>query len=369
MPWKKLAKPSANERTADFGPCLSSGGRSLYFASRRPGGLGGSDIWVSKRSRTGDSWGHPKNLGPGINMPDDDQGPTLSRDERQLYFFSTRPGGFGGSDLYVARRRNKRDDFGWAAPENLGSGVNTAANDDGAAPFEVDETKASLLYFHSDRPGGLGGVDIYASSRSKGHDSFGPPVLVAELSSAFNDRVPAIRRDGLELFLDSDRPGTLGGIDLWVATRVRAADRWSTPLTWALVYRTTSIRPVKSTAITTASSTMATIPSFTTGYGDLRPSDDHFIATGIDFIAFSDDPTYRPGRPRRPNIDTVHFSGIGEWNRHPAYRFEVFANDQGEPGRHRESASIVITDSSGGGVASVNGDLDGGNVQSRRIRH
>jgi hypothetical protein len=222
--------PVVNSASFDFGPCLSDDGRSLYLASRRPGGLGGSDIYVSQRASVHAPWGPPQNLGPNINTASDDQGPTLSPDGRRLYFFSTRPGGFGSSDLYVARRRHKRDDFEWQAAENLGPSINTTASEAGASLFEDEDT--TILYFQSDRPGGRGGVDIYASTRDKDEDDgpFGAPALVEELSSASNDRVPAIGRDGLEMFLDSDRPGTLGGFDLWASTRRSTADHWSTPV-------------------------------------------------------------------------------------------------------------------------------------------
>lgn len=68
-------------------------------------------------------------------------------------------------------------------------------------------------------------------------------------------------------------------------------------------------------------------------------------------------------------IDTVRFSGFGEWNGQAGYAFEVQATDQGQPGRHRESFTVAIRDASGQVVAEVSGDLDGGNVQSKRIKH
>lgn len=99
------------------------------------------------------------------------------------------------------------------------------------------------------------------------------------------------------------------------------------------------------------------------------PEDGRFKATVIDAIVFSDDPTIRPGRSRKPQVDTVVFSGRGEWNRRSGYTFEVRAADQGEPGRHRESISIVIRDAAGQTVAQASGDLASGNVQSGRIKH
>lgn len=94
---------------------------------------------------------------------------------------------------------------------------------------------------------------------------------------------------------------------------------------------------------------------------------DRFTAREITFIAFSDDPTYRPGRKRRPQIDTVRFSGTGSWNGADGCRFEVIAVDAGEPGRHREAVEITVWSPSGAVIAEVEGDLSGGNVQSLRI--
>jgi hypothetical protein len=97
--------------------------------------------------------------------------------------------------------------------------------------------------------------------------------------------------------------------------------------------------------------------------------DDRFKARTIDAVAFTDDPTFRPGRRARPQVDTVVFSGTGTWNGRGGYRFEARATDQGEPGRHREMLTVTVWDSNGNVVAAVDGDLDGGNIQSRRLDH
>jgi hypothetical protein len=100
-----------------------------------------------------------------------------------------------------------------------------------------------------------------------------------------------------------------------------------------------------------------------------KKRDDRFESRSVDFIAFSDDPSIRPGRQRRTQVDTVLFSGVGVWNGVGGYRYEVFAQDEGEPGRHRESIRVKITTAGGALVASFEGELDGGNIQSMRIRH
>jgi hypothetical protein len=100
-----------------------------------------------------------------------------------------------------------------------------------------------------------------------------------------------------------------------------------------------------------------------------KRDDDRFRSTALTFVAFSDDPTIRPGRSRKVQIDSVRFSGIGEWNGETGYTFEVVATDQGEGRLHSESVAIVIRAASGQVVAEVSGELDGGNVQSKRIKH
>ena len=184
------------------------------------------------------------NLGPTVNTPSNEGGPNLSSDGHRLYFNSNRPGGFGGNDLYVSRRHNKRDDFGWQPAVNLGAGVNSAAGESNAADFEDDVTGILTLYFASNRPGGLGMDDIYASTLQP-DGTFGPAELVVELSSVSNDRQPAIRRDGLEMFLASDRLGSFGagaqGLDIWVSTRASTSDPWSPPVNLGPVVNTTLI--------------------------------------------------------------------------------------------------------------------------------
>jgi hypothetical protein len=168
-----------------------------------------------------------------------------------LFFNSDRPDGLGGHDLYVARRRDKHDDLAWEPAVNLGAGVNTTVDDVQADPFEDDATGTNTLYFASG-PAGSGGTDIYVSVLLP-DGTYGPRALVSELNSSSNDRQPSIRRDGLELFLASDRLGTLGALDLWVATRAKTSDPWSAPVNLGPVVNTTQIeaRPALSSDGTT----------------------------------------------------------------------------------------------------------------------
>jgi hypothetical protein len=230
--------PAVNVPAGDFFPTISKDGLSLYFTSSRlaPDAQGGWDIYVSQRASITAPWGPARNLGAPINTTSDEGAPSLSVDGHRMYFASTRPGGHGRNDIYVSRRRNKRDDFGWQPPENLGPTVNTTANEASPATFE-DATGVITLYFDSHRSDGFGpvvfdaannGNDIYSSVLLP-DGTFTPAQLVGELSTTFFERQPAIRRDGLEMFFGSDRPGGIGGFDLWVSTRATPWDPWGAP--------------------------------------------------------------------------------------------------------------------------------------------
>lgn len=235
LPFSAVAQPSwpdpvnlgpvVNSEAADIAPVVSKDGLSLYFFSDRPGGLGGNDLWVTRRDSADQPWGPPENLGAPINSSFEENAPALSVDGHRLYFASDRPGGTGGIDLYVSRRRDRRDDFGWGEPENL-IAVNSFLNDAAPTLFEDDATGLTELYFHSDRQGG---DDIYVTI-SGWDETFAVANLVEELSSPFLDRLPFVRKDGLELFLASNRPGGVGQLDVWLATRSAVSEPWSAPV-------------------------------------------------------------------------------------------------------------------------------------------
>jgi hypothetical protein len=93
-----------------------------------------------------------------------------------------------------------------------------------------------------------------------------------------------------------------------------------------------------------------------------------FESTSITAVTFSDDPAFRPGHDDdAPAVDTVRFAGSGRWNDLAGYSFEVVAADRGEPGTHRDAFSMIIRDPTGTIVASVDGVLDAGNIESLPI--
>ena len=219
--------PVINSAFNDIGPALSKDGLSLYFYSNRPGGFGGLDIWVSQRASDEDAGGSPINLGPVINTSATEGVPSFSRDEHWMFFNSNRTGGFGSTDIWVSWRPQTHDDFGWQTPVNLGPGVNSVGGDSNATFFANEEGSAPLVFFGSNRLGGPGAGDVYYSAWVDG--TFGPATLVAELSSPQPDMGGTIRFDGLEFIQFSSRNGSLGNFDLWGSIRKSTSDIWSTP--------------------------------------------------------------------------------------------------------------------------------------------
>lgn len=215
---------TVNSSSDDSGPGLSKDGLSLYFTSTRPGGFGGEDIWVSRRASAGDPWGAPANLGSTINTAAAERVPNFSRDGHWMFFGSTRAGGFGTFDLWASWRPFVHDDFSWQTPVNLGPGINTASVENAPAYLETEDG-AQFMYFTSNRPGGPGDFDLYVSARQL-DGTWGAATPVVELNTSFNESRPALRHDGLEILFQSNRPGSVL-LDLWSATRETTADTWS----------------------------------------------------------------------------------------------------------------------------------------------
>ena len=113
--------PNVNSTSLERGPAISKDELSLYFASNRLDSIGGEDIYVSQRETRDDEWGPAVNLGPIVNTIDNEQVPAFSRDGHLMFFASNRPGGFGGVDIWVSRRDHTHDDFAWQGTREPGS--------------------------------------------------------------------------------------------------------------------------------------------------------------------------------------------------------------------------------------------------------
>lgn len=133
---------------------ITKDGKTMYFSSDRPGGLGGTDIYVTTKNNAGE-WSKVKNLGPKINTPDDEDSPFIDYDSKTLYFSSKAGKGMGGFDIFKSNLLDAKKNE-WSDPENLGYPINTPDND-----IYYVGTKDGKGYYSSTRENGLGYEDIY----------------------------------------------------------------------------------------------------------------------------------------------------------------------------------------------------------------
>lgn len=146
--------PPINTPFWDTQPSFSSDGKTLYFISNRKGGFGEGDIYYSVIQQDG-TWSIPENLGALINTPGHEESPFIHPDTKTLYYASDGHSGMGGMDIYFSRK----DDQGkWQTPVNIGYPINTF-NDENSL---MVNGAGNLAYFASDRTGGSGMLDIYS---------------------------------------------------------------------------------------------------------------------------------------------------------------------------------------------------------------
>jgi hypothetical protein len=181
-------------------PSISADGLELYFDSDRPGGYGGADIYVTQRSTRTSPWGPAtNNLGPKVNTSYHDFAPSVSSDGLELYFNSSRPGGLGGLDIFVSKRATRQDP--WGDPVNLGPIVNSTVHD------RVPRLSSDglLLLFQCDRPGGFGDLDLWMTRRISHSAPWEPVVNLGPIiNSSETDCQACLAPDGSALYFARD---------------------------------------------------------------------------------------------------------------------------------------------------------------------
>ncbi len=161
--WTDIQKLSANVNHPiywDSQPTVSADGYTIYFASDRPGGFGGIDIYYTNfDSKTG-SWSIPKNAGPKVNTQGDEKTPFIHSDSETLYFSSNGHFGFGGYDIFYIRKNEKKE---WIEAENIGYPINTEADDTGF--FVSSDSKTGYFFSYDEgkmRGKGVGKTDLFS---------------------------------------------------------------------------------------------------------------------------------------------------------------------------------------------------------------
>ncbi len=197
--WKTAVNAGAPLNTSqnEGAQSLSSDGNYMYFtACERPGGLGSCDIFFSALNNG--KWSLPVNLGSPVNTKYWEVQPSINAAGKMLFFSSNRPGGIGGKDLwYSVYKSNKK----WSTPKNLGNTINTTGDE--MSPFIHFDGKT--LYFSSDGRPGMGGLDIYFS-RMLEDSTWTEPKNLGYPINTYNDEMGlTIESDGQKAYFSSKR--------------------------------------------------------------------------------------------------------------------------------------------------------------------
>jgi outer membrane protein OmpA-like peptidoglycan-associated protein/tetratricopeptide (TPR) repeat protein len=190
--WGEIMPFFLNSKDFSVGhPSLSADGKTLYFVSDMPGGLGGTDIWMCKRE--GEKWGLQSNLGKTVNTSENEMFPSM-RSDGTLYFASNGHAGFGALDIFKTKNENGT----WTTPENLYTPINSSF-DDFAITFTPGDKNG---FFSSNRPEGIGSDDIYAFRVPI-------PVLPAFISGLVKDKTTMLPMAGATVFLYDPSTGNV----------------------------------------------------------------------------------------------------------------------------------------------------------------
>jgi outer membrane protein OmpA-like peptidoglycan-associated protein len=195
----QTAKPMENINTQnnEGAECISADGRFLVFtACNRRDGMGSCDLYFSELAESG--WTTPKNMGHPISTPAWESQPSLSADGRTLYFTSSRTGGLGGSDIW---RSTRQKDGTWTAPVNLGDKINTAGDD--AGPFFHPDSQT--LYFMSNGRPSMGGFDLYFARKNEKGEFAEPQNMGYPINTIHDEANIIISLDGKKAMMASDR--------------------------------------------------------------------------------------------------------------------------------------------------------------------
>lgn len=173
-----------NTRYWEAQPSISSNGKMLFFASNRPGGQGGMDIWYSVQDTLG-KWSNPKNPGDIINTPGDEMSPYIHFDNRTLYFSSNGHTGMGGFDIFYSRMN---DDTSWTKPVNIGYPINTFSDEMGLV-IDATGTKAFFSTTRNDKEGkDIFYFDLYKEARPNPVSYFRGKVMDKETGKLLSAR-------------------------------------------------------------------------------------------------------------------------------------------------------------------------------------
>lgn len=215
---------TVNTKYPEYAPIISSDKSTLIFTSRRQGNTGGKDkdgkyfedIYLTTK-KTDESWRTPSKIGANINTPSHEAGISLAPDGKELFIYKDDN---GDGNIYSSKYLNKQ----WQSPVKLNKFINTKYRETHAC-ITGD---GSTLYFTSDRPGGIGGLDIWKSTKQKNGDWGKPENLGEPVNSQLDEESPFILADGKTLYFSSQGHESMGGFDIFIST-LSSDGFWSEP--------------------------------------------------------------------------------------------------------------------------------------------
>ncbi len=209
--------PNVNTASHDASISLTPDGQKLLlyrYVQGQPWEKASGDIYISQLK--GSQWSKAEPISANINSPAWEPSASISSNESLIYFSSDREGGFGGTDIYVAK---KFPFGGWAEPQNVGNVINTPYDED--SPYLHPDGKT--LYFSSNGHSTMGGFDIFVSHLNEETGEWGEPEnLGFPINSAHDDIHFSVSADGRTVFFAAERPGSQG-IDIYTAELGRPA--------------------------------------------------------------------------------------------------------------------------------------------------
>lgn len=200
--------PPLNSDCNEGAANLSPDGHYIFFAAKtREGGYASMDLYFSER--TGNTWRQPVPLGPPVNTDSFESQPSFSSDGKTLYFTSNRPGGMGGMDIWVTTRN---DDGSWNMPINMGDKINTSGDE--ISPFIHPDNQT--LYFCSNGRMGMGGFDFYFSRKNTTGKFETPENVGYPVNTPYDERSLVISADGKTGYFASTNIEGYGKYDLYI---------------------------------------------------------------------------------------------------------------------------------------------------------
>jgi len=222
--------PPINTGDQEYVPLITADESMMLFTYRGPKSIGGlmnlkgkpnkngiyfEDIYFSRKTNEV-KWGEPQSIGEELNTKQHDACIAISPDGQDLYTY--RSDQKDGGDIYVCHLKGEE----WSTPERLNGNINTTFWE-GSCSVSSD---GKYLYFASDRPGGMGGRDIYVSEKQK-NGTWGFANNLRSINTRFDDDAPFIHPDGKTLFFSSQGHNSIGGFDIFYTNLIN--EEWTTP--------------------------------------------------------------------------------------------------------------------------------------------